>query len=143
MIKIYTDGACSGNPGPGGWASIIFKKDTKIILSGFKKYTTNNEMELMAIKESLIYFSKSQNIELYTDSKYAKNGIEKWMHKWKINNWKKENGPIKNLYLWKIIYDQFNFHKLKIFWVKAHSNDVNNNEVDEIARREISINIKK
>lgn len=143
MVVIYTDGACFGNPGPGGWGAIIYKNKQKIILSGYKKYTTNNEMELMAIKESLLYFSSPITIDLHSDSKYCVNGITTWMHTWKNDNWKKKNGTeIKNLKLWKIIFDQYEYHNVTIHWVKAHANNKDNNEVDLIAKQEIYDNFK-
>ena len=101
MVKIYTDGACSGNPGRGGWAAIIIDGEKIEKISGASENTTNNRMELIAVISGLKYV-KEQNIELYTDSKYTKDGIEKWIFKWKKNGWKTANRQdVKNIDLWK------------------------------------------
>ena len=137
MIKIYTDGACSGNPGRGGWAAIIIdgKKIEKI--SGASENTTNNRMELIAVISALKYVEE-QNIELFTDSKYTKDGIEKWILNWKKNGWKTANKQdVKNIDLWKNL-DELNQNKnVQWNWVKGHADNEYNNMADELARSKI------
>ena len=137
MIKIYTDGSCIGNPGNGGWAAIINANgDTKKI-SGSEKNTTNNRMELIAVISALKYV-QNENIELFTDSKYTKDGIEKWIYNWKKNGWKTANKQsVKNIDLWQDL-DQLNQKKnVHWNWVKGHSNNEYNNMADKLARSEI------
>ena len=136
MIKIYTDGSCIGNPGPGGWAAIILNGDNKDIISGRKKNTTNNQMELMAAIKALVFFSKKQKIRIYTDSNYVKEGITNWIKIWEKNNWKTVNKKkVKNVELWIKLNTLSNFHDIEWKWVKAHSGDPMNNMVDKLARK--------
>ena len=136
MIKIYTDGSCIGNPGPGGWAAIILNGDKKDIISGKNKNTTNNQMELMAAIKALVFFSKKQKIRIYTDSNYVKEGITDWIKIWEKNNWKTANKKkVKNVELWKKLNTLSNFHDIEWKWVKAHSGDSMNNMVDKLARK--------
>ena len=136
MIKIYTDGSCIGNPGPGGWAAIIFNGDKQDIISGRKKNTTNNQMELMAAIKALVFFSKKQKIIIYTDSNYVKEGITNWIKVWEKNNWKTANKKkVKNVELWIKLSTLSNFHDIEWKWVKAHSGDPMNNIVDKLARK--------
>ena len=136
MIKIYTDGSCIGNPGSGGWAAIIFNGDKQDIISGRKKNTTNNQMELMAAIKALVFFSKKQKIRIYTDSNYVKEGITNWIKIWEKNNWKTANKKkVKNVELWKKLNTLSNFHDIEWKWVKAHSGDPMNNMVDKLARK--------
>ncbi len=136
MIKIYTDGSCIGNPGPGGWAAIILNGDNKDIISGRKKNTTNNQMELMAAIKALVFFSKKQKIRIYTDSNYVKEGITDWIKIWEKNNWKTANKKkVKNIELWIKLNTLSNFHDIEWKWVKAHSGDPMNNMVDKLARK--------
>ena len=136
MIKIYTDGSCIGNPGPGGWAAIILNGDKKDIISGRKKNTTNNQMELMAAIKALVFFSKKQKIRIYTDSNYVKEGITNWIKIWEKNNWKTVNKKkVKNVELWIKLNTLSNFHDIEWKWVKAHSGDPMNNMVDKLARK--------
>ena len=134
MIKIYTDGACSGNPGRGGWAAIIINGEKIEKISGASENTTNNRMELIAVISALKYVDE-QNIELFTDSKYTKDGIEKWILNWKKNGWKTANKKeVRNKELWTEL-DQLNSEfEINWNWVKAHSTDKLNNEVDLLAR---------
>ena len=135
MIKIYTDGSCLENPGNGGWAAIIIDDEKKTQIKGSKKNTTNNQMELLAPIEALKKIPKGSKIEIFTDSKYVKSGITEWIHNWKKNEWKTANKqPVKNKELW-IELDLLN-SKFEISWnwVKAHSTDKLNNEVDMLAR---------
>jgi ribonuclease HI len=136
MIKIYTDGSCIGNPGSGGWAAIILNGDKQDIISGRKKNTTNNQMELMAAIKALVFFSKKQKIRIYTDSNYVKEGITDWIKIWEKNNWKTTNKKkVKNVELWIKLNTLSNFHDIEWKWVKAHSGDPMNNMVDKLARK--------
>ena len=136
MIKIYTDGSCIGNPGSGGWAAIILNGDKQDIISGRKKNTTNNQMELMAAIKALVFFSKKQKIRIYTDSNYVKEGITNWIKIWEKNNWKTANKKkVKNVELWIKLNTLSNFHDIEWKWVKAHSGDPMNNMVDKLARK--------
>ena len=136
MIKIYTDGSCIGNPGPGGWAAIILMGAKQNVISGRKKNTTNNQMELMAAIRALVFFTKKQKIKIYTDSNYVKEGITNWIKIWGKNNWKTANKKkVKNVELWKKLNILSNFHDIEWKWVKAHSGDPMNNMVDKLARK--------
>lgn len=137
MIKIYTDGACSGNPGRGGWSAIILDGEKIEKISGSEDNTTNNRMELTAVISALKYV-KDKNLEIYTDSKYTKDGIEKWISNWKKNGWKTANKQdVKNKDLWDEL-DQLNSKKnVQWNWVKGHANNQYNNMADELARSEV------
>ena len=140
MIKIYTDGSCIGNPGNGGWAAIIMNGENKIQIKGSKKNTTNNQMELLAPIQALKKIPKGSKVQIFTDSKYVKSGITEWIHNWKKNGWKTANKqPVKNKELWTdldLLSSQFD---IKWSWVKAHSTDKLNNEVDLIARESANL----
>ena len=139
MIKIYTDGSCLGNPGNGGWAAIIIDDEKKIQIKGSKKDTTNNQMELLAPIKALKKIPKGSSVQIFTDSKYVKSGITEWIHNWKKNGWKTANKqPVKNKELWTELDNLTNEFKIKWSWVKSHSNNALNNEVDLIARKEAS-----
>ena len=132
--KIYTDGSCIGNPGKGGWAAIIINNGKKKIISGSENYTTNNRMEIIAVIKALNTI-KLKQATLITDSQYVKNGIEIWIHKWKDNGWMTaEKKPVKNKDLWTKLDKIQKTKKIKWEWVKGHSSDKFNNEVDRIAR---------
>ena len=134
MTKIYTDGSCIGNPGKGGWAAIILDNKKQKIISGSEPYTTNNRMELIAVIKALKNVKKKE-ITLITDSQYVKNGIEVWIFKWKKNGWMTaEKKPVKNKDLWTKLDKIQKTKKIKWEWVKGHSSDKFNNEVDRIAR---------
>ena len=136
MIKIYTDGSCLENPGNGGWATIIINDGKKTEIKGSKKNTTNNQMELLAPIEALKKIPKGSNIEIFTDSKYVKSGITDWIHNWKKNGWKTaDKQPVKNKELWTDLDLLTNEFEISWNWVKAHSTDKLNNEVDLIARK--------
>ncbi len=135
MIKIYTDGSCLGNPGNGGWAAIIIIDKKKIQIKGSKKNTTNNQMELLAPIKALKKIPKDSNVQIFTDSKYVKSGITEWIHNWKKNGWKTANKqPVKNRELWTELDQMNNEFQIKWSWVKGHSTDILNNEVDLMAR---------
>ncbi len=135
MIKIYTDGSCIGNPGQGGWAAIILDEGKKTEIKGSKKDTTNNQMELLAPIEALKKVPKGSKVQIFTDSKYVKSGITEWIHNWKKNGWKTANKKeVSNKELWTEL-DQLNSEfEINWNWVKAHSTDKLNNEVDLLAR---------
>ena len=135
MIKIYTDGSCLGNPGNGGWAAIIIEDEKKTLIKGSKKDTTNNQMELLAPIKALNKIPKGSNVQIFTDSKYVKSGITEWIHNWKKNGWKTANKqPVKNKELWSQLDLMTSEFEIKWSWVKGHSSDKLNNEVDLIAR---------
>ena len=136
MIKIYTDGSCLENPGNGGWAAIIIDDGKKTQIKGSKKNTTNNQMELLAPIEALKKIPKGSEVQIFTDSKYVKSGITEWIHNWKKNGWKTaDKQPVKNRELWEELDLLANEFKISWNWVKAHSTDQLNNEVDLIARQ--------
>ncbi len=135
MIKIYTDGSCLGNPGNGGWAAIIIEDEKITRIKGSKKDTTNNQMELLAPIKALKKIPKGSNVQIFTDSKYVKSGITEWIKNWKKNGWKTASKqPVKNKDLWTELDQMTNEFQIKWSWVKGHSTDVLNNEVDLIAR---------
>ena len=135
MIKIYTDGSCLENPGNGGWAAIIIDDGKKTEIKGSKKNTTNNQMELVAPIEALKKIPKGSKVQIFTDSKYVKSGITEWIHNWKKNGWKTaDKQPVKNKELWEELDFLANEFEIIWNWVKAHSTDKLNNEVDLIAR---------
>ena len=140
MIKIYTDGSCLGNPGNGGWAAIIMDDKKKTYIKGSKKDTTNNQMELLAPIKALKKIPKGSSVQIFTDSKYVKSGITEWIHNWKKNGWKTANKqPVKNKELWTELDLMTSEFEIKWSWVKGHSTDKLNNEVDLIAREAASI----
>ena len=133
-FKIYTDGACSGNPGKGGWAAIILDDSNQSSISGSESSTTNNRMELMAPIMALKKIKKKSDITIFTDSKYLKDGITDWIKKWKQNNWKSSNKkPVKNKDLWIKLDNSCQKHKITWKWVKAHAGNKYNNLADELA----------
>jgi len=141
MIKIYTDGSCLGNPGFGGWAAIIFLNDKKIKIKGKKKNTTNNQMELMASIKALKKIPVGKKVQIYTDSKYVKIGITEWIKSWKKNNWKTSSKKkVKNKDLWKELDRLSEKHQIKWLWVKGHSGDIVNEEVDQLAKEAANSN---
>ncbi len=133
-FKIYTDGACSGNPGKGGWAAVILDGKNQSSISGSENKTTNNRMELMAPIMALKKIKTRSEITIYTDSKYVKDGITEWIKKWKLNDWKGSNKkPIKNKDLWVKLDNCCQKHDVSWKWVKAHAGNKLNNLVDELA----------
>ena len=137
--KIYTDGACTGNPGPGGWGAVIFDQDDKQRnISGSEKNTTNNRMELLAAIMSLKKIKSSSEVIIFTDSTYVKNGITEWMKKWKKNGWKNSNKkPVKNKDLWVKLDKLCEANNVSWKWVKGHSTNEFNNLADELATKAI------
>ena len=138
-VTIYTDGACSGNPGPGGWGSILMYKDIKKEISGGKKETTNNVMELTAVIEALKLLKYPCNVSLYSDSAYVVNAfLQKWIINWEKNNWKtSDKSDVKNKELWQELLDLTKIHNVTFIKVKGHSDNEYNNRCDELARTAI------
>ena len=135
MIKVYTDGSCLENPGKGGWAAIIINESGRIEIKGSKENTTNNQMELTAPIMALKKIPRGSKVQIFTDSKYVKSGITEWIHNWKKNGWKTANKqPVKNKDLWTELDQMNSKFEIKWSWVKGHSIDKLNNEVDLIAR---------
>ena len=138
-VSLYTDGGCSGNPGPGGWAYLMrhLPSGKEIEMSGANELTTNNQMELEAVVQGLAALKRSCHVELFTDSTYVGKGMTEWMPKWKRNNWKRnDNGklvPVKNQELWARLDEQLQRHQVKYTWVKGHSEHPENDRVDELA----------
>ena len=133
-VTIYTDGACSGNPGPGGWGVILMYNGKEKELSGFDKMTTNNRMELIAVISALEALNESCHVELYTDSQYVSNAINLgWLESWQKKDWKRKGGEIKNLDLWFKLVPLLEKHKVTFIWVKGHADNEYNNRCDEIA----------
>ena len=137
--KIYTDGACLGNPGPGGWGAVIFDKDDKQRnISGSEKNTTNNRMELLAAIMSLKKIKTNSEVVIFTDSTYVKNGITEWMKNWKKNGWKNSGKkPVKNKDLWEKLDKLCEANSVSWKWVKGHSTNEFNNLADELATKAI------
>tara|TARA_B100000029_G_scaffold479164_1_gene525977 strand:- start:187 stop:633 length:447 start_codon:yes stop_codon:yes gene_type:complete len=141
-IKIYTDGACVGNPGPGGWAAVILYNNKKKELFGGEKLTTNNRMELTAAIKALEYFSNKEEqqlslkqIQIYTDSNYLKEGITIWINKWEKNNWKtSDKKNVKNIDLWKKLREFEKVNQIEWTWVKGHSKNPMNDLADKLAK---------
>ena len=141
MIKIYTDGSCLKNPGNGGWAAIININGKIKKISGNEKNTTNNRMELMATINALKEMSTRDLIEIFTDSKYVKNGITEWVNNWILNNWKtSKKEDVKNKDLWIELYKLNQSLNIKWNWVKAHAGDPLNEEVDKLAKKAADLN---
>ena len=138
-VDIYTDGSCLGNPGPGGWAFIIKYRNGNIKeFSGSEKYTTNNKMELTAAIKAIKYFKKKIIINIYTDSKYLKDGITIWIKKWKLNGWKTSNKKnVKNSDLWKLLEEKIQDHEIHWMWVKGHNENIFNEKADMLAKKAI------
>ena len=133
-FKIYTDGACSGNPGKGGWAAIILDGKSQYNISGSENKTTNNRMELMAPIKALKKIKTESEVIIYTDSRYVKDGITEWIKKWKLNNWKSSNKkPVKNKDLWVKLDNCCQKHSVSWKWVKAHAGNRFNDLVDKLA----------
>jgi ribonuclease HI len=134
-VEIYTDGACSGNPGPGGWGALLRFGAVEKELSGSEALTTNNRMELMAAISGLEALKKPARVKLYTDSIYVKDGITKWLKGWKAKGWlTADKKPVKNKELWQRLEAATHIHKIDWLWVKGHSGHPENDRVDQLAR---------
>jgi len=138
IVEMFTDGACRGNPGPGGWGVLLRYDEHEKNLYGGEKHTTNNRMELMAVIQGLKALSKSTHIIITTDSKYVKDGITQWIHNWKKNNWRTSNKkPVKNSDLWQLLDEEIQSHDIEWHWVKGHSGHRENEIADQLANRGI------
>ncbi|MEM9939024.1 MAG: ribonuclease HI [Pseudomonadota bacterium] len=135
-VNIWTDGACSGNPGPGGWGVLLKSGSHEKELYGGEPETTNNRMELMAAIEALNALKSASNVTLHTDSTYVKDGLTKWIHGWKRNGWKTAaKKPVKNKDLWQALEEACARHSIEWVWVKGHAGDPGNERADELARK--------
>lgn len=138
LVEIFTDGACSGNPGPGGWGAILRHKGVEKELSGGIRQTTNNRMELTAVVEALRALKEPCQVDLYTDSKYLKDGITSWIRNWKRNGWKTSaKQPVKNQDLWEALDEVVQKHQIEWHWIKGHAGHRENERCDELARTAI------
>jgi len=138
-IEIYTDGACSGNPGPGGWGVLLRWNGHEKELFGGEAETTNNRMEMMAVIQALGALKKASRVDLYTDSKYVMQGITEWIEGWKAKGWKTAaKKPVKNVDLWQQIDEAVQEHDVTFHWVKGHAGHPDNERADELARRGIT-----
>jgi ribonuclease HI len=137
-VEIYTDGACRGNPGPGGWGALLICGDSRRELSGAETTTTNNRMELTAAIEALKALKRPVNVTLYTDSKYVCTGIEEWLPQWKRRGWKTaDKKPVKNIDLWQALDVAREPHRVNWQWVKGHAGNAGNERVDALANEAI------
>ena len=138
LIHIYTDGACRGNPGPGGWGALLECENYKKEIKGSSQLTTNNIMELTAVIEALKLIKNPSKIIITTDSTYVKNGITDWIHNWKLKGWKTANKkPVKNKKLWQSLDDLSSLHSIKWEWVKGHTGHFGNEKADQLANEAI------
>ena len=138
MVDIYTDGACRGNPGPGGWGAILRYRGREKTLHGAEARTTNNRMEMMAAIGALEALTRPSDVRLHTDSQYVKNGITQWLAAWKRRNWKTAGRePVKNVDLWKRLDAASSRHRVQWVWVKGHSGHEGNERADAVARQAI------
>jgi ribonuclease HI len=137
-VIIYTDGACLGNPGPGGWAAVILSGDGRREITGFDPATTNNRMELQAALEGLRAVPPGTGIDLHTDSQYVRNGMNEWLARWKRNGWRTaDRKPVKNDDLWRALDDAAAAHEVRWHWVRGHDGDVENERCDTLANEAI------
>ncbi len=133
-IQIWTDGACSGNPGPGGWGALLQMGEHEKEISGGELETTNNQMELRAAIEALNTLKRKCEVDLHTDSKYVRSGITEWIHNWKRNGWKTAaKKPVKNVELWQALDEAISNHDVEWHWVKGHAGNPENERADELA----------
>ncbi len=138
-IEIYTDGACRGNPGPGGWGAILRYNGREKELSGAEKLTTNNRMELMAAIKSLEALKRKCRVDLYTDSQYVRRGMTEWLKSWKLKQWRNsQNKPVKNADLWQELDSLAQKHEIHWHWVKGHAGHPENERADALATNAIN-----
>jgi len=139
IVDIFTDGACSGNPGPGGWGAIMRWRGTERELCGGEPATTNNRMELMAAIQALETLKRPVHARLHTDSQYLRDGITQWMARWKKNGWRTaDKKPVKNIDLWQRLDEALAHHNVEFIWVRGHAGHPENERADELARRGMS-----
>jgi ribonuclease HI len=138
QVEVFTDGACSGNPGPGGWGAILRYGDTEKELSGGETETTNNRMEMMAAISALEALKRPVTVDIHTDSTYVRDGITKWIHGWKKRDWRTtDKKPVKNVDLWKRLEAAAAKHEVAWHWVKGHAGHPENERADELAREAV------
>ncbi|HXA70975.1 MAG TPA: ribonuclease HI [Stellaceae bacterium] len=138
VVDIFTDGACSGNPGPGGWGAILRYHGHERELSGFEPLTTNNRMELMAAIAALEALKRPSHVRLHTDSRYVRDGITTWIHDWKRRNWRTaDKKPVKNVDLWQRLAAALEPHQVEFIWVRGHAGHPENERADALARAQI------
>jgi ribonuclease HI len=141
VVDIFTDGACSGNPGPGGWGAILRYRGHERELSGFEPITTNNRMELMAAIAALEALKRPSRVRLHTDSRYLRDGITTWIHDWKRRNWRTaDKKPVKNVDLWQRLATALEPHQVEFIWVRGHAGHPENERADALARGQIAAN---
>jgi ribonuclease HI len=141
VVDIFTDGACSGNPGPGGWSAILRYRGHERELSGFEPLTTNNRMELMAAIAALEALKRPSRVRLHTDSRYVRDGITTWIHEWKRRQWRTaDKKPVKNLDLWQRLAQALEPHQVEFIWVRGHAGHPENERADALARAQIVAN---
>ncbi|MBI5816448.1 MAG: ribonuclease HI [Nitrospinae bacterium] len=137
-VQVYCDGACRGNPGPGGWGALLLHGDKEKELYGFKPHTTNNEMELTAAIEALKALTRHCDVTITTDSNYVVKGMKEWIHGWKKNNWRTSGKqPVKNQELWKALDEAASRHNVKWHWIKGHAGHPENERADKLANKGI------
>jgi ribonuclease HI len=138
QVDIYTDGACRGNPGPGGWGALLLWREQERSIKGYEADTTNNRMELTAVIEALRAMKRECEIDLYTDSKYVIDGVNSWMPNWKKNGWKTAaKKAVKNVDLWQLLDNELDRYKISWHWVKGHSGNPGNETADQLANQAI------
>jgi len=138
VVDIFSDGACSGNPGPGGWGALLRYRGHERELSGFESATTNNRMELMAAIAALEALTRPCRVRLHTDSRYVRDGITTWIHDWKRRNWRTaDKKPVKNLDLWRRLAAALEPHRVEFIWVRGHAGHPENERADALARAQI------
>ncbi|MDR2016445.1 MAG: ribonuclease HI [Burkholderiales bacterium] len=144
VVEICTDGACKGNPGPGGWGALLVFGDVQRELFGGEAHTTNNRMELTAVIQALAALTRPCTVQLYTDSVYVKNGIEQWIHNWKKNGWKTASKkPVKNSELWQTLDREAARHQIEWHWVKGHADHPGNERADALANQGVETVLEK
>ncbi len=137
-VAVYTDGACRGNPGPGGWAALLRYGSHEKILTGAEPETTNNRMELTAAVEALRALKEPCQVELHTDSEYLRKGITEWLPAWRARGWRRKDGALKNVDLWQSLDAACSPHQITWHWVRGHAGNRENERVDELARQAIA-----
>lgn len=143
-VVVFTDGACQGNPGPGGWAAILQYNDAEKVVSGYEGETTNNRMELTAAVEALRVLKRKCHVEIYTDSQYVKQGMSAWIFNWRRNGWRTaDKKPIKNQDLWMALDEHSQNHEVEWHWVRGHAGHPMNERVDQLAKDALCLGLEQ